>query len=426
MLNKVFKNTGVYVIAEIANKSLPFFLLPIITNYIPPKDYGLIAFLNSFIAITFVFTRLGGDGFITVSFLRNKSINISRLVLNVQSNSVISFVLLLIISFLSYLIYPEIFIISFSWIVLALISNVLNSFTQVQLALYQAKEEPLKFGITQFSMALTNFLISLILVVFVKMGWQGRALGILLSYITIGILNSYTILKKGLNNFKRDSNQIKDSLRFGLPLIPHHLNDWLKKGADIIILTGLINSASAGIYNLSFQLSIIINLIAYAFIRAYTPTVYNLINRILAGENHLKYRLVQNSYLFMVGIFVIGIIIILVLPILFEFFFNDSYNDSIRFIPILTMSYVISSFYLVVSVYFFYFKKTGLLSKLTFFTGLFHVIFSYLFISKYGTYGAALTSLISQSLTFVIVFVISNKIFPLPWVKYLTDLVYEK
>lgn len=315
MLNKVFKNTGVYVIAEIANKSLPFFLLPIITNYIPPKDYGLIAFLNSFIAITFVFTRLGGDGFITVSFLRNKSINISRLVLNVQSNSVISFVLLLIISFLSYLIYPEIFIISFSWIVLALISNVLNSFTQVQLALYQAKEEPLKFGITQFSMALTNFLISLILVVFVKMGWQGRALGILLSYITIGILNSYTILKKGLNNFKRDSNQIKDSLRFGLPLIPHHLNDWLKKGADIIILTGLINSASAGIYNLSFQLSIIINLIAYAFIRAYTPTVYNLINRILAGENHLKYRLVQNSYLFMVGIFVIGIIIILVLPI---------------------------------------------------------------------------------------------------------------
>src|SRR5438046_10746953 len=40
---KLVRNTLVFSMAEVANKAIPFLLLPIITRYMGPADYGKVA-----------------------------------------------------------------------------------------------------------------------------------------------------------------------------------------------------------------------------------------------------------------------------------------------------------------------------------------------------------------------------------------------
>jgi len=49
--HKLFKNSLVYTGTNVINKAIPFFLLPIMTRYLTPTDYGIVATFNVLLAV---------------------------------------------------------------------------------------------------------------------------------------------------------------------------------------------------------------------------------------------------------------------------------------------------------------------------------------------------------------------------------------
>ena len=60
-------------------------------------------------------------------------------------------------------------------------------------------------------------------------------------------------------------------------------------------------------------------------------------------------------------------------------------------------------------------KKTSLLSSFTLINGFLNIIFNYFFIKVFGVLGAAYATILSMFLIFIISFIYSNRIYPMPW-----------
>ena len=68
--HKLFKNTFIYAGSSAINQAIPFFLLPIMTRYLTPTDYGIVATFNVLLAVMGVFVGLSMNGAVSVNFFK--------------------------------------------------------------------------------------------------------------------------------------------------------------------------------------------------------------------------------------------------------------------------------------------------------------------------------------------------------------------
>jgi O-antigen/teichoic acid export membrane protein len=83
--------------------------------------------------------------------------------------------------------------------------------------------------------------------------------------------------------------------------------------------------------------------------------------------------------------------------------------------PLIALAYSFLGMYKLVTLYIFYMKKTGILSSFTIINGGLNIILNYVFISMFGIMGAAYATILSMFIIFFIAFIISNRVYPMPW-----------
>jgi Na+-driven multidrug efflux pump len=67
--------------------------------------------------------------------------------------------------------------------------------------------------------------------------------------------------------------------------------------------------------------------------------------------------------------------------------------------------------------YIFFIKKTHLISIITFSTAALNLVLNYFFITLYGSVGAAKATALCMFIEFVAVWMLANKLYPMPWFK---------
>ena len=68
--SSVIRNSFVYVFCDGINKAIPFLLLPFITHYLTPADYGVVTNYNVLVQIVSVFGYLCTAGALPVMFAK--------------------------------------------------------------------------------------------------------------------------------------------------------------------------------------------------------------------------------------------------------------------------------------------------------------------------------------------------------------------
>lgn len=117
----IVKNSVIFISFELINKAIPFLLLPILTRYLTPDDYGVIASFTALVSFLAIFIGLSGHGAIDANFFRLEKNRLGIYIANVL-------IVLLLTTFLSLLfvfVFTDIIesklAISFEWQVLAVI-----------------------------------------------------------------------------------------------------------------------------------------------------------------------------------------------------------------------------------------------------------------------------------------------------------------
>ncbi len=402
----MFKNALIYTGGLGLNKIIPFLLLPLLTIYINPADYGKIAIVNITISVVTVLISINFNGAILRSHFELNRVKQNQLFISaIKFTFFNSAILLLLMSTVIFVLktffgLTNIYEISTYWGFFAVFISLANALFALLLVYFQVRLKPYLHISVIILNTFTTAVISIIFVIVFKWGWEGRLLG-------IGVSSSIIILSMALW-WKKDSQPSVQAIEnkyftsklygFGLPLIPHALSGVALVGIDRLFLSHFSDLKTVGIYSVAYQFGIIISIIVSAINTSWAPIFFLRIT-----NNEHQYVLKKT-----VSIFIIIIILFFTLNIstkwMIKTFLDKNYLDAVNFISLITLGYMFEGFYIILSNYIIFFNKNIVLSYLTIIGLVVNTILNIVLIPARGAQGAAEATLVTYIIYFLIVF----------------------
>jgi len=409
---KLYKAFGIYTFSTFLKSAIPFLLLPIITKYLSPEDFGIANFYQVVLRLTSGVIMLGVPACCTIFYFKHDRNEYPTLLFNSLVSPIILTLILFIISiFLSKVLYP-IFELNYFWIIFLAPIAFLYLFPEITFTTLRNQEKPVKYSFLNLSQILLHFSITTVLVVIFKFDWLGILLGILISLLVINFTSLLYLIKNNMIGGKLNRRLIKYSFFLGSPLVLQRIGGLLINKSDALFISEMLGKDILGIYAVGYQIGMLVLLFQDAIGQAWRPHVFNILKK----ENESdKVKIVKRSYMLMGVYLMLPILIYFASPYIFKIFINERYHDSIIIAPLIALGYSFLGMYKLVTLYIFYMKKTVILSTFTLVNGFLNIVFNYIFIRIFGVLGAAYATILSMFLIFVVSFIISNKIYPMPW-----------
>ena len=408
----LFKNTFIYTLLQLVNSGIPFLLLPVLTRYLTPEDYGMIATYNTFVGVLSVFVGLSMSGAVGVSFFHLKQEELKKYIGNVFNILLIATSLVLLIVILFQPLLVERLKLPAFWLYIAIFVAWMQMITSINLTLWRSQQKAKPFAFYEMYQTLFNISLSLLLVVALHYGWEGRVTGTAAAAIIFGLLSIVFIYKRGYAVLNYSAAYMKDAFKFGTHLIPHQMALWMRSGVDILLITSIVGVSQTGLYSVGFQFGMVVGIFASAFNNAFSPYLFEKLKNITP---EIQKNLVKFTYVYFVGIVIFAMALSTFFIWLIPYFLGEQFHAASEYIYWISLAYAFQGMYLMVVNYIFYAKKNHLLSMVTISTSIFHVVLSYVLIHHYGAIGAAYASVFSFFLTFVSVWRISGRVVEMPW-----------
>lgn len=409
--SSLFKASGIYTFGTILNSAIPFFLLPILTRYLTPEEYGIVSMFSILSSIVGVFTGLSVHGAIHRVFYDRERFNFKEYVYNcLIILFVSSFIVLLIVEiFKDYI--SQVSGVPANWLWLLVLMSFFQFAILSLLSIYQGQMQAKKYIFIQITQSLMNMSLSLLFVVILLMHWQGRIIGQALAIVIIGIL-ALTILFKKWTFFKLNLTYIKHALNFGIPLIPHTIGGMLMVMTDRIIINNLLGLKEVGVYTVGLQIGMIIGILADSFNKAYAPWLFSKLNE---NNDRTKIKIVKFTYLYFILISFFAIFIGFLSPYILKYLVGNKFTDSSSVILWIALGNAFNGMYYMVVNYLFYVYKTNILTWITLINGVINVPLTYYMVKINGIVGASQSFAIILFSMFIMTWIVSKQIYKMPW-----------
>ena len=264
----LLKSFSIYTLTSLVNAGLPFLLLPVLTKYLTPNEYGLLAIIQIFIVATIPFVSINMNSAIQVNYHHLDDKDFAILVSSILIIPVFSSIFVLC-TFFFFAPFIKTFIdIPTSWILLIPLIAIMQVIPQTVLYIYLMSERAVKYGKFQVSLSALNLSLSLLLVVIFLLGWKGRLLAILFSYSIYTVIGLYLLYKMKLLVFKIDKKYIIEALKLGVPLILHVVSGVLFMMSDRLFISYYLGNSEVGMYAVGAQVAMIAMIVQQSFNQA--------------------------------------------------------------------------------------------------------------------------------------------------------------
>lgn len=386
---------------------LPFLLMPVLTKHLSPDDYALLRLLNVFVVILIPFVGLSSQSILAVEFHKRTRASFSLIFSNTLLLALCTLPLIGAFSyFINYLNYWS------SWqSILIFFLVFFTVFTELLTVLLVQKKDVKTYTIAILSKTIIEAILTLYFIVYLEYDWMGRVYAWFFVQFLFSIFAVFYFKKENWFNFKVNKAEVFLALSFGVPLIPHVLGKFAINQSDLIFLSEMVSLKETGLYSVGYQFGSLVSILAGILLNIYSPFLFKNLNN---SNEEQKLRVVQVSYLFVTVIVVAFLMLLIVLPFIFQLL-SSEYNNSIQYVGIIGLSYCFHSIYLVFAGQFFFFKNTLFLTLVSIISVLTNLVLNYVLIHTWGSIGAAYATLISFAIVMVITVYASMKRYPLPW-----------
>jgi O-antigen/teichoic acid export membrane protein len=418
MINRVinsslFRSAGIYTITRAINSAIPFLLMPVLTRYLTPVDYGTVVMFGVLLSFVAPFTGLSIHGAIARQYYDRDEVDMPRYVSNcllilLSSTLIVGVIFYLLAEPISRLSsFPQ------QWMWAVIIVSAAQFINQVNLTLWQAQVQPIPYGIYQISQTLLNMGFSLWFVVGLGMNWQGRIQAQVIAFVSLAIFGLFLLYRNGWIKPQINKEYIKNALNFGVPLIPHALSGTIKTMVDRVMISSMIGLSATGLYTVGFQIGMVIGLLEDSFNKAYWPWLFERLKRNQYDE---KIMIVKLTYAYFAAIICLALALGAIAPWFLSFFVGPQFAGSGQFVLWIAVGFAFNGMYKMVVNYIFYVRKTYILAWVTFSTALLSIVVNYFLIKEFGAVGAAYTYAIMSFVTFISVWFLSSRVFSMPWI----------
>ena len=415
---RFLKHLSLYTIVGFLNPAINFFLTPLLSHYLLPADYGLLALFNSYITLLIPLISIVAYALLSIEYYKEKDANTyaSKFV-SIQIIPVVNFIWMAILGWSLFYQYSdaiELRNVDRIWIIVILLVSFSTVYVDTLFTFLIIKRRVVLYTIYSVLRALLETGITIWLIVYKGYGWEGRILSAFIISLLFLVLAILYFRRQGYLRGEIRWDYIKAGIIYGSPLILHAVGKVVMNQSDRLFITKLRDIEVAGIYSVGYTVGSVILILVNVFNNLLTPYVYE---RLANLTEKAKIQLVKASYLFGAATLVILLLLIPVSKLLFSQFIDPKYIEGSRYVFWIGLSYFFWGCYLLFSGYIFYYNKTKLLAQLSIVSIGCNILFNYLFISKVGAIGAAYSTALSFLIVFIIVAIKANKLVALPWFK---------
>ena len=414
-IKRISKNSFGFSIGLILTNAIGFILLPVYTRYLTPADYGIISVAGVVSAILSIICIFGMRGAISRFYfdyykdpgeLREY---LSTICITVFS---LSFSLILIIFLfgepLFTLILPDIPF--YPYLAIVLWTTLLGIPLNFAFILLQARERSFFYSFIN----ICKFLLTTICILFFIIIYLEGALGSLKGQLIGAFIFFFVGIALLWNDIGLVFNpdKLRESLKFGIPMVPHELADWTSSMIDRIFLSNYSTLTVVGLYSLGYQFGVILSFVTTAINFAWVP--YFMSSAKELGEKARPTFATLTTY-YMVFILFIGLGITLFSNIVIEIMATPDFYDAAKIVPIITLSFIFGGMYYMVVNQLFFLKRSHYIMYSTVMAACINVGMNALLIPKFGMIGAGIATALSYFSSFIFVYYFSNKLFPIPY-----------
>lgn len=411
----MYRTAYIYLVSNILNAVVPFLLLPILTRYLSPAEYGQIAMFQTLLAGISTFIGLNSVGAANRKFYDGE---VNEKVLKEYNGSCIQILLVSsVITFITIFIFKdklsEFLAIPVLWIYASVLISILSFITSMRLGQWQIRSQAKWFGVLQVSSSVINMLLSLFFVIIITQGAKGRIDALVISGGIVAIISGILLYKDRLLKILIwKPKYLKEALSFGVPLIPHHIGFFLINSFDRFFINEKLGLTDAGVYMVAVQLSYAVAIIFDAINKAYVPWLFERLKR---NDYEEKKNIVKYTYIYYLILLFIAVVLFLIGPFFVILIAGDKYVEAGRVIGLLCLGQVFGGMYLMVTNYVFFAKKTTQLSIVTITTGIVNIILLLILVGSFGMVGAAFSFAISRFIQFIMCFNLARIYIKMPW-----------
>lgn len=405
------KDSGIYMLPTFLSQGVNLFLVPLYTRVLSPADYGAIDMLKVFSGLALLVVALE----ISQAFGRFYADEETERGKKVISSTSLFFTVL---TFLVFLLICQIFAPSLSVIILGaegLISffrigaiyiaiNGVVLFINIQFR-YELKSK--NYAVNNIILFLVTALLSVFLAYFLKMGLMGMVIALLIGSF-VSLVYGIWLLRSSYM-IKMDIKRLKEMLRFSLPFVPSGIAIFFTAYMSRIMINYYLSLTEVGLYGIAYRLASVVILLISGFNRSLMPLVYKHYKEKGIPDQITKvFRLfISIALVFFVGLslFAPEILILLTTP--------DYYASSeivIYLVPgiLLSQMYIFGPGLAIA-------KKTRIIMWVSIGSGILTIVLNWIFIPVLGYKGAAIATLITYFIVFVVRMNLSQKYYNIPY-----------
>ena len=409
--SKLFKSGGIYTVASIIEKAIPFLLLPILTRYLSAEDYGIVSMFTVLVGLAMPMVGYNGYSGVLRNYFKDDidiPVYIGNILYILFASSVLAGIGIYLFSefIATYSKFPK------DWLGIVLLVAVGQFSINIILVNWQAQNKAIQYGAFKILLTLLNLGLAILLIVGMGYGWEGRVIGQFVAFSLFGILAIGILWHKGLIKFQIAYGYIKHALSYGVPLIPHVLSGFMITMIDRVFITNMVGISETGIYTVGYEIGMIISVLASSFNKAWTPWLFEKLNHI---NEEIKRKIVQFTYGYFILILCMSLVLSFMAPWFMKFFVGEDFLGAASYVPWIAIAYAFQGMYLMVTNYIFYEEKTQLLAWMTFIAAGANIVLNYFLINAFGAIGAAQATFITFVLKFIIIWIMSSIVYPMPW-----------
>lgn len=394
-IKTVLFNSALYTFGNLLLKVFSFFLIPLYTTYLIPKEYGILNLANSFTAVLCVIMTLGLQTAVIRFYtdFKNEKIKLARMfgsvIISVSTFSLVFSTIL----YLTKRFWMPWFFDDVDFFPVVLLSIII-SFVTALYTIYQDSLKGMNEGKRSMTMTYIFFFMllsaNLITVVRLRMGATGILLSTMIVNAIMVIVMLVDLRKRHMLVFCVDGKILKEMLKYSLPLVPHSMSYTISNFITRIIINTKMSLSSLGIYSLASQFGGVADIALNSVQSAFQPWIFSklkdyYITNSVAIANEIK----QTSYLLM---WLSGLMYLIISAFSEEavnLLAADDYHSAWIYIPAMVAAVTIKSpLYFYNNFLYFDKDKTSVVFISTLIGSIINILVTWWLVPMYGIYGS--------------------------------------
>ncbi|CAM3167242.1 oligosaccharide flippase family protein [Pediococcus acidilactici] len=385
---KLFSNSIIFVIGNMGSKLISFLMVPLYTFYLSTGQFGTVDLILTTVNLCLPLVSFSLYDAV-FRFIMDKNSNRSKVLATAFFSTVIlSIISGCVINFIGFL--QKDYLLIFS-----LILTVTAIFTMFQ-NFVKAMGDSKTFAFSGILNTLIFACLNVIFLIFLKLG----VLGYLISYfLGVSMATLYLLIRERLWNFLSFKNfsivELKEMLRYSLPLIPNSLAWWFTNDASKFFILMFVGISGNGLFAVANKLPSIVNMFFNVFTQAWQISAVDEFK----SNDKAEYFTKVLKYLVGIQVILIAAFLVILRPFV-RILFSEQYFDAWKYVPLMLLSVLFANASAFLGTMYLAAKRTAGVFTTTVVGMIVNVLTSWLLTAKLGIFGTCTGVLLG----FIIVF----------------------